>query len=177
MKSFGSLVLVACLLLIAVPFAQAQMKTPNPLERGGGEKAAEPAEPKDEAKEAGQGEATDDYYEEEQAGGIHYEEEAQVLDKETIKDVIDKRQTGILYCYEKELQTNQKLKGRMLVNFTIQLDGAVAEVKLVADKTEIKDKKVTDCVLDIVKSFRFPARKAGEPIEINYPFNFQPKAK
>jgi len=143
------------------------MKTPSPMEK---DKAPEPA--KEEAKEG-----DDNYYNEEQAGGVHYEdeEESDTLDKELIQKTIGGGLNGIRYCYEKELTTNQSLKGRLFVNFQIQLDGKVSDLKVVDKQTTLKSKKVTQCVLDIVKNFKFAARKKGEPIEINYPFNFQPK--
>lgn len=147
-------------MLIVFPVT-AQMKTPSPL---------------DQAKTPPTGEEGDDYYDEEQAGGIHYEDqEVQVLDKETIRKVIDGRNKSIAYCYEKELQTTRKLKGRVVVNLTIQLDGVVKGVKVVKDKSTLKNKKVRNCIIDIMKSLRFPVRKTGEPIEINYPFVFKPK--
>ncbi len=148
--------------LAAIP-ALAQMKTPSPMD----------------SKDSKTDEQEDDYYEQEQAGGIDYSEEdtATVLDKETIKGVINKRNQSILYCYEKELQTNQKLKGRVVINLTINLDGSVSDVNLVKKASKLTDKKVTDCVVDIMKSLKFPSRKKGDPITINYPFNFQHAAK
>ncbi len=155
---WGFWVVIAILGMSSLVFAQ--MKTPSPLDKS------------DSTDEEGYED------EEEDAGGIHYEEKVVTeLDRSTIQSVIKKRNTSILYCYEKELQTNQDLRGRVVINFTIQLDGKVKGVKVVSDKTTLKDKKVSDCVLDIMKSLAFPSRKAGEPIEINYPFKFEPKAK
>ena len=121
----------------------AQMKTPNPLDQ------------EDEETTEEGGEESDSYYDEEQAGGINYEDETPVLlDRETIKSVIAKRYQSIIYCYEKELQTNRNLKGRVMVSFTIERNGTVSETEVVKDKSTIKDKKVIDCVLKIMKSMR-----------------------
>lgn len=135
------------------------------LQAGAQEKPAEDTAP-----------AGDEYVEEEEgrAAGINYEEEATTLDKADIQGVIKKRYVSIRSCYETQLQTNQKLKGRMVVSFTIMLDGKVKGVKKGNDST-MKDKKVVNCVLDIMKSLQFPERKKGEEIQINYPFNFQAK--
>ncbi len=128
------------------------------------------------AKDNKKKEGGDDYYSEEQAGGIAYDEEAVTLDKADIQRVIKKRYTSIRACYETQLQTNQKLSGKVIVNFSIQLSGTVKGVKKASGST-MKDKKVIKCVTKIMKSLRFPARKKGNPIEINYPFNFKPKNK
>lgn len=136
------------------------------LQVGAQEKPAEEATP-----------AGDEYVEEDEEGraaGIDYEEEVTTLDKADIQAVIKKRYVSIRSCYETQLQTNQKLKGRVVVGFTIKLDGKVKGVKKGDDST-MKDKKVVNCVLDIMKSLQFPERKKGEEIQINYPFNFQPK--
>ena len=99
------------------------------------------------------------------------------LDKEDIMEVIQKRQSGITSCYEKELQTNRTLKGKVMVSFTIQVSGEVTDVKVNESKSDLKEKKVTDCMVLILKNLRFPARKKGPPQEINFPFNFKPKAE
>jgi len=118
---------------------------------------------------------SDDYYEEEQAGGVDYEEAATVLDKQDIIRVIKKKYTAIRSCYETVLQTNQKLKGRLVVSFDIQTSGKVSGVKKGKGST-MKDKKVVKCVLDHIRSLNFPERKKGEVQTVNFPFNFQPKA-
>lgn len=115
-----------------------------------------------------------DYYEEEQAGGINYEDVEVKLDQQDILRVIKKKYASIRSCYETVLQTNQKLKGRLVVHFNIELNGKVSGVNATKDST-MKEKKVVQCVLDHVKSLIFPERKKGEPIEVNFPFNFQPK--
>ncbi len=112
--------------------------------------------------------------EEDKQAGVHFEEENQVLDKATIQKVIKKRQSGILNCYNTQLQTNHSLAGKVVINFTIQLDGTIQGGKAVKKATTMKDKKVVKCIEKIVKNLHFPSRKKGEPIEINYPWVFQP---
>ena len=122
-------------------------------------------------------ENNDAYEDEGRQIGMDYEEDegSAVLDREDILKVINRKKTSIRGCYEKILQTNQSLKGKLMVNFTIQLNGSVKDASIVKGKSSMKDKKVTKCVMGIVKNMIFPKRKKGEPMEINFPFNFQPK--
>jgi len=117
------------------------------------------------------------YSDEGRTVGMDYKEEegAAVLDREEILKVINMKTTSIRSCYETVLQTNQSLQGKLMVNFFIQLDGSVTDAKIVEDKSTMKEKKVNECVMEIVKNMRFAQRKKGEPMEINFPFNFQPK--
>lgn len=101
--------------------------------------------------------------------------QVETLDKEMIAAAVSKRMSAIRDCYERELQTNQKLKGLIKVSFTIQTKGDVTEVVSDKEKTTLTDKKVLGCVLDVVKKLKFPVRKTGEPQPVSYPFRFQPR--
>ncbi len=133
------------------------------------ESLAQPAEP---AVDDG----SEDPYDEKKAGGLDYEEEQLPVEltKEDILKVINERK-GIKACYNKELQTDHNLKGRVVVNFTIELDGKVSGAKAVRQATKMKNKKVVDCVVDQVSQLRFPERTKGPRQEINFPFKFEPE--
>jgi len=124
-----------------------------------------------------EGEKKDDAYDEDAAGEIAAVEKAPIiLDKDDILPVLKNRYSSVRACYETQLQTQQDLKGRLLVTFDIKADGKVKNAK--ADKTStMKNKKVVDCTLKIIKSLRFPKRPKGEDQTVRFPFNFQPKEK
>ncbi len=134
-----------------------------------GESVAQPAAPSDDAG------VSDDPYDEKE-GGIDYEEEEKPIEltKGEILKVINGR-NGIKACYEKELQTDHSLKGRVVVNFTIEVNGTVTGAKAVRRATKMKNKKVVDCVVEQVALLRFPERVKGPRQEINFPFKFEPE--
>jgi TonB family protein len=151
-KGIWILALAALAILLVASFAVAQ-------EKKGDEKAA-----------------PDDYYEEEQAGGIAYEEEEVTLDKDTILGVVKKQYSAITNCYEVVLQRERELKGRLLVEWVIKLDGTVKDVKIEAEST-MKNQEVNKCVVKIIQGFRFPQRKSGEEMPVRFPFVFEPRAE
>lgn len=129
------------------------------------------------APSAGGEEGADDPYAEDVADANLDSVDTQLtsLDKEMIAETVNKRMTAIRDCYERELQTNQKLKGLIKVSFTIQVKGDVTDVVADKEKTTLNDKKVLTCVLDVVKKLKFTARKSGDPQPVSYPFRFQPR--
>lgn len=158
--------LLALVLLFAFgSIAFAQMETPSRYNSGSDKQ--QPAEEED------------DYYENDQAGqaDLEMEDTPAVLDKETILTTIKKRYSGIVSCYETQLQTNQDLAGKVYVDMTVQLDGSVTNVKTVKKETTLKSKKAVQCMLKIIKTLKFPERKKGEPMQFVFPFRFEPKGK
>ncbi len=147
---------IACLVMLAFSFTV----------------MAEDKAKKDEASE-------DDPYAEENAGDQIVGVEEVTLDQEIIRSRINQNIRGIITCYENALMTNQTLAGRVVVNFNIQVNGTVNDAKVVKNykgrKTTLTDKKVQKCILERVNKITFPKREKGQPIEINYPFNFTPK--
>lgn len=116
------------------------------------------------------------YYDEdeEKAGGIAYEEQEVTLDKETILGVVKRQYPAIINCYEVVLQRERALKGRLVVEWLIRLDGTVRDVK-VGEGSTMNNAEVSKCVLEKVQGFRFPSRKSGEEELVRFPFNFVPR--
>lgn len=89
------------------------------------------------------------------------------LDKEVIRDVIQKHIGEVKHCYEAELEKNKDLAGKLMVNFTIGTDGKVTESKL--DQTTLHNAVVEKCVVESVRSWEFPKPKGGV-VKVTYPF-------
>jgi hypothetical protein len=98
--------------------------------------------------------------------------EGQELDGPVIKQVISAHKSEITYCYEKQLQKNAKLAGRVTPAFTIGPDGDVTEVRF--DENTLSDSEVGKCISEKVKKWEFPRPADGASIEISFPWNFQP---
>lgn len=92
------------------------------------------------------------------------------LDREIIARVIRQHRNEIKFCYEKELQKNKKLAGRITVSFTIAASGSVIIAKV--KSSTIKNASVENCVTGKIRRWVFPAPKGGGIVKVNYPFNF-----
>jgi len=97
------------------------------------------------------------------------------LDRGVIESVVRKRQDRIRLCYERQLNFNPKLAGKLTVHFVIGNTGNV----LVAEPLEdtIKNGAVRSCVLSEVKSWNFPPPEGGTLVTVDYPFIFESSAR
>ncbi len=79
----------------------------------------------------------------------------------------------LMACYEKALQTDSTIGGRLTVSFTLGREGKVI-------RTRIRDNsispKVGECIADVIRTIRFPQPKGGE-VTFSYPFYFEPASE
>jgi hypothetical protein len=94
------------------------------------------------------------------------------LAQAAIKQVVMRHVAEVRACYERELKHRPGLEGRVVVGFSIGLDGRVGDLEV--EETLPDDDAVADCVATRVKTWRFPKPTGGEPIEVRYPFVFTP---
>ena len=95
------------------------------------------------------------------------------LDKSLIKKVIDQNKNKIIYCYEKELQKNPNLGGKLNIKFTIATDGSVSHVKV--DKSTLASPVVGQCIAKRFKDFKFAKPTGNGIVVVRYPFVFSPE--
>lgn len=93
------------------------------------------------------------------------------LDTSVIKKVIDANKAQVRYCYEIELQRDQDLEGRVLMNWVIGATGEVVRIT-VSDST-LRSPRVSDCLSQKIRQWRFPPPAGGGTVEVNYPFVFR----
>jgi hypothetical protein len=93
------------------------------------------------------------------------------LDRPVIDAYIRRNLSKIRWCYEKELAKTPKLFGRIVVNFTISGTGTVSQSKV--NRTTMGNKTVESCVVNQIRTIRFPAPKGGGIVIVNYPFVFK----
>ncbi len=94
------------------------------------------------------------------------------LSKEEINRVVRRHMNQIKHCYEKELNKNPKLNGKLLGSWTITGTGAVSTSKIA--QNTLKNKTVGTCVNRIIKRMRFPKPRGGGQVFVSYPFIFSP---
>ncbi len=90
-------------------------------------------------------------------------------DKNDIRRVIRAKSSAIKYCFEKELQANSSLSGKIVAQWRVGLDGKVMAPSI-ASSTMDND-KVEGCITRVIARMRFQ-KPAGGICVINYPFVF-----
>lgn len=90
--------------------------------------------------------------------------------KSNIQAVVGRGSGGIKYCYEKALQTNPSLSGKVIISWTVNLQGQV--VKSFVASSTLNNKEVESCMTRVVKRWRFDPPKGGHCI-IQFPFTFK----
>ncbi|MCA9544730.1 MAG: AgmX/PglI C-terminal domain-containing protein [Myxococcales bacterium] len=83
--------------------------------------------------------------------------------------VVNARQRGIQYCYEKELARNPELNGKVTLSWRIGLDGSVQ--KVFVESSSLNNKTVEGCMTRQVQRWRF-AKPEGGMCQIKFPFVF-----
>jgi hypothetical protein len=83
--------------------------------------------------------------------------------------VVNSRQRGIQYCYEKELARNPELGGKVVLQWNIGLDGAV--MKVWVGSSTLKNGTVESCMTRSVKRWKF-TKPDGGICQIKFPFVF-----
>lgn len=93
------------------------------------------------------------------------------LDRALIDKVVKRRMQSIRYCYQRELQKNPTLAGKVKINFTIAGDGSVAKASVLES---IGSSAVDSCVRQQFMKMTFPEPKGGGIVIVKYPFIFSP---
>lgn len=93
------------------------------------------------------------------------------LSKDVIGQVIERHKAQIRACYERELQREPALQGKVAVLFTIDGTGAVAVAE--ASEDSVGDGAVARCMLTRIRGWRFPAPKGGGQVVVTYPWIFR----
>ncbi len=93
------------------------------------------------------------------------------LDKELIRQVIQRNRGQIRYCYESLLNRFPKLGGKVAIRFTIASEGNVV-TSSVAQSTA-GNSELEQCVAGRVRTWAFPKPKGGGSVVVTYPFIFK----
>lgn len=93
------------------------------------------------------------------------------IDKKGVSRALRARGKAFQLCYETALKQNSKLKGKLVVEFTIGDRGRVVEALVVNDG--LGSPQVSRCVIDTLKRVRFPPPEDGD-VTITNTFVFQP---
>jgi hypothetical protein len=92
------------------------------------------------------------------------------LGKEPIRRTIHRHVQEVRHCYERALQSNPSLAGRVTVQFLIAPSGAVQSAMAVPERTDLGSAEAINCVASAVRRWDFP--QAAAPTLVTYPFVF-----
>jgi hypothetical protein len=93
------------------------------------------------------------------------------IDKEAIRRVVQANLKQIKACYEKGLNKDPSLYGKIVIQWTIGSGGRVLEAGI--KNTTMNSSEVENCAVARLRTWRFPEPPAGEVAVVSYPFVFQ----
>jgi hypothetical protein len=92
------------------------------------------------------------------------------LDKSLIQRVIRRRINAVRYCYERELQRDPNLAGKVTVQWTIADNGRVQSAAV--KSSTLGSARAETCIVHQIRRLRFPTVQGGGIVRIVYPFVF-----
>ncbi len=93
------------------------------------------------------------------------------LDRETVRRYIQTKMNQIRWCYQQELQKDPELDGQVKMQWVILPSGFTASVKV--GESSLGNPTVERCIGERIATWRFPAPKGGNPVQVYYPFIFR----
>lgn len=93
------------------------------------------------------------------------------IDREAIRRVVRQHIREVQYCYEKELNQDPNLAGKVLVTWQIGAGGRVIAASVT--NSTLSRKAVGDCLVARLKTWRFPEPPADKEPNVTFPFLLQ----
>lgn len=93
------------------------------------------------------------------------------LSRAQVEEVILRNMGLITLCYEKGLQVEPSLKGRVAVSFVIGAGGQVTTARV--QHSSVESRQLEGCIVGKLRQFQFPRPVAGVNVEVQYPFSFR----
>ncbi len=98
------------------------------------------------------------------------------IDREGIRKVFYDNQRAIRSCYERELNQNPNLAGILKLNFDIgELGRVVGRPSVNWGDSSLKSRAVAGCILNRLKTWRFPEPPRNQVVNVLYPLAFAAK--
>ncbi|MFN3201892.1 MAG: TonB family protein [Bradymonadia bacterium] len=93
------------------------------------------------------------------------------LEQEEIRKVIRRHREEYKYCYERQLQAQRDLSGKIKVKFAIGANGKVIGAKVL--ESTMNSPEVERCLVKRIRRWQFPAPGGGATVFVKYPFVFK----
>ena len=92
------------------------------------------------------------------------------IDREAIRRVIRENQRQIQACYEKTLNKNPNLYGKVILEWVIVANGRVSSARV--SSSTLKNSEVEQCILSRLRTWKFPEPPPDQEAVVSYPFLF-----
>ena len=89
----------------------------------------------------------------------------------SIKQILINHKDEVQQCYKGEPNKNRPPHGHVSARWRTTSDGGVSEPAI--DTSTVNDSATETCVLNHLKSWRFPQHHDPAPVEVSYPFVFK----
>jgi TonB family protein len=93
------------------------------------------------------------------------------IDPDKVRDVVSAQRDEIRSCYERAVQENPGLAGTCTVRIVITGDGTVGTTSF--QKSSIHSVTLGRCLLQLVRTWRFPPPSDGKTAAVDYPLGFR----
>ena len=90
------------------------------------------------------------------------------LDPDVIASIIRRYLSQIQHCYEQQLVTNPRLKGKVTVAFTIAGNGSVSSAEVA--ESSLGSPPTERCITQKIMGWKFPKPRGGGTVGVRYPF-------
>ncbi|MEZ4254452.1 MAG: AgmX/PglI C-terminal domain-containing protein [Polyangiales bacterium] len=95
------------------------------------------------------------------------------FDQSEVTKVIKGAQSALKRCYDTELKTNPAVKGKVVIEFTIEPTGTVSKSRAVENSSG--SSSLGSCVEAAIKRLRWRKGPEGGSVTYQYPFVFAPQ--
>ena len=86
--------------------------------------------------------------------------------------MFDQYKEALYRIYNRELRKNSFLKGKLVLQLTIEPDGKVS--KCTVESSDLNSEELEKKIVARVLRFNFGTKKGARPLTISYPINFLP---
>jgi len=93
------------------------------------------------------------------------------LERDEIRKVVVAHIQEIRHCYNEGLVRDPEARGRVVLEFTIDTQGAVT--RSAVESSDMADAAVPECMRAAAAGWRFP-RPVGGAVAVSYPFVLEP---
>jgi TonB family protein len=98
---------------------------------------------------------------------------ASCLTKAAVHRVLTGLRSRARFCYERELQRNPNLAGKVTTRFVIDGAGRVTDAQVVESSLGVGSTQVEACLVNVLRRQPFPKCDGGGVAEVTYPWIFK----
>lgn len=97
------------------------------------------------------------------------------IDRNGIRQVFLNNQRTLQACYESALSTDRGLSGKVVLDFDIGEQGRVLRASVSSDKSTLNNDRLSTCIVNRMKTWRFPEPPQNQTVQVFYPLAFSGK--